>query len=530
MTEQNDNTVLASTDLDAIRQKGKDSLFFFARGILKFSDLASHIHKPICDALQNYDENNRVVIVLPRDWFKSSVGSIAYPIWRAINNPNVRILVTQNSMSNARKKLQSIKQMIEKNKLLRVLYPEILPEKSSVWSAECLTVTRDGAYPEGTFEAAGTGTAVTSRHYDLIIEDDTVSPEIDDMTGVTQQPTQMDIEKAIGFHRLTHPLLLHPQKSQIVVIGTRWCERDLLGWIMDNSPDYLLLSRSARENGEIVWDRYNEEVLQELEVNMGPYMFSTLFLNEPLSGINGVFKRDWLSNVYYQTLPAERDTLVFCTSVDPASAKKEGSSDPDYTVVLTTAYDKRTGDVYIVHYTRERMNPGETIDAIFNHYRAYKPVVVKVEAISYQRTLVYWMKKRQDHLRMPFYIEELKSLSVSKDARVKGLQPYFAAGKIHLTTSMGELERELLAFPNGAHDDIVDALSMQIPLWYLSGEERVRAEKQRRSSLNEMTGESILDELMGRARALNRYPYDIGINADKQRTSQLRSYEYTHRG
>ena len=522
ITDSKQQISLDSDTLESLRKKGRESLFFFARGILGFSDFDVNIHKPICDALQSPDDK-RYLIVLPRDWFKSTIGSVAYPIWRALNNPNVRILIVQNSMSNARKKLQSIKQIIEKNKLLRALYPELLPNKKSVWTAECLTVNREGAYPEGTFEAAGTGTAVTSRHYDLIIEDDTISPEIDDMTGVMQQPTQLEIEKAIGFHRLVHPLLLHPSKSEIVVIGTRWCERDLIGWIMRNTDDYRILSRSARENGKIVWDRYDEKVLKEIETNIGPYMFSTLFLNEPMNAVNGVFKRDWIN--YYQTVTSL--SLVYCTSVDPASAKKEMSSDPDYSVILTTAVDRENGLIYVVHYTRERMNPGEQINAIFNHYVAYKPLVVRVEAIAYQRTLVYWIKKRQEKLNMPFYVEPIKGLVGSKEDRIRGLQPYFAAGKIKIKTDMGELERELLSFPNGAHDDIIDALTMQISFWYQIGEEEKRFQKDITSN-NAMTGEAVMKELLGRAHKLNRYPYDVGINAESVRSSELRKYDYAN--
>jgi len=511
---------LDQSTIDNLRNRGRSSLFFFARAILGFSDFDKNIHKPICDELQK-DENKRVMIVLPRDWFKSSMGSVAYPIWLAVNNPNIRILIVQNSMSNARKKLSSIKQMIENNKLLRVLYPKLLPRTRNTWTAECLTVNRDGSFPEGTFEAAGTGTAVTYRHYDVVIEDDTVSPQIDDMTGIIQQPTQLEIEKAIGFHRLIHPLLLHPQESKIVIIGTRWCENDLLGWIMNNTTNYKILQRSARENGNIIWSRYNDDVLRELEENVGPYMFSTLFMNQPLNDLSAVFKRDWYH--YYQTIP--HNNIVYCTSVDPASAKQEGTSNPDYTVVLTTCIDRTSGQIYIIHYTRERMNPGEQVDAIFDHYRAYKPLVVKIEAIAYQRTLVYWVKKRQDYLNMPFYVEPIKGMAGSKVDRIKGLQPYFAAGKISMRADMGELERELLSFPHGTHDDIIDALSMQRDFWYKIGEdEKVHREIQNRD--NDFSGQSILDELMGRANMANRYPFDMGLNYEKVKQNQLREYSY----
>ena len=112
-------------------------------------------------------------------------------------------------------------------------------------------LNRTIAEPEGTFEAAGVGTAVISRHFDLVIEDDTVSPAKDSLTGVMQQPTKAEIEKAIGWHRLVHPLLLHPSRSQILVIGTRWADKDLIGWILESHKNYQLE----------LWQRENLSVL-----------------------------------------------------------------------------------------------------------------------------------------------------------------------------------------------------------------------------------------------------------------------------
>ncbi len=508
---------MEKTAVDVIRKKGKESLFFLARFILGFHDLDEHIHKPICESLQS--GGTRYLIVLPRDWFKSTIGAVAYPIWEAINNPEIRILIVQNSMNNARKKLISIKQIFEKNDLLRSLYPELLPKTRSVWSGECLTLNRKGAHPEGTFEAAGTGTAVISRHYDIIIEDDTVAPQIDDMTGIVQQPTQLEIEKAIGFHRLSHPLLLHPSKSKIVVIGTRWAERDLIGWILANTKGWIHITRSCRENGKIIWSRYSEEVLEEMEMALGPFMFSTLFMNEPLSGIDSMFRRDWIK--YYQTVP--KKNMVYCTSVDPACETENLKSDPDYTVVLTTGMDRNNGDKYIIYYDRARMNPGEQIDAIFNHYRAYKPLEVNVEAISYQRTLCYWLRKRQEKTNLMFFVNPIKGLKGSKNERIKALQPYFASGTLFLKADMTDLERELLSFPNGAHDDIIDALTMHIEFWYkISLQEEMDKQKEKKDDA--FSGLSIIQEITGRHKKLNRYPYDIGIKRDAVQYEQLRVY------
>jgi len=313
-----------------------------------------------------------------------------------------------------------------------------------------------------------------------------------------QQPTQADIEKAIGWHRQCHPLLVHPIKSRILVVGTRWAEKDLLGWIIENSPEYKKISRAIYENsdgeparpesgGSIIWpDRFGKDVADALEKNEGPYMFASLYMNSPTSAINQVFKREWIR--YYSDL-RNRD-LVYCTSVDLASATKEESSDPDYTVIMTCAVSAKTNEIFVVHYTRGRLDPGQTIEAIFDHVRTYKPLEVIVESIGYQRTLNYWLKKRMNFHDLNFYINEVKGLQGSKVDRIRGLQPYFANNQIFLKARMSELEQELLAFPKGSHDDLADALSMQVKFWY------------------NMVGKAIIDSLKKRSRI--DYPYDVG--------------------
>ena len=328
---------------EAIRQladNGRKSLFFLSKAILGFDKVTKDIHLEICNLLQDYNTNKRLALILPRGWYKSTLAAICYPIWRAINNPEVRILLVQNTYTNACGKLGAIKQIFETNELFKMLYPEILPTLDSIWAKDAASVNRSGAYPEATFEAAGTGTQKTGQHYDLIIEDDTVSPDKDNLTGAMMQPTQAEIEKAIGWFRLATPLLIEPVDSQRVIVGTRWAEADLLGYILKNHPEYKFITRAVRETnrkpdskGTIQWpSRFDDSVLKALEVDLGPYCFSSLYMNEPCSAANQVFTRDWIH--YYQTLPVN---LICCTSIDLASADMTESSDPgDFNVILTT--------------------------------------------------------------------------------------------------------------------------------------------------------------------------------------------------
>lgn len=491
---------LSKIDLEQLAEKGRRSLFFLARGILGMKDLTVNIHKPICDALQS-NGSKRDCLIVPRDWFKSSIGSIAYPIWLAINNPNVRILIAQNSFNNACKKLNNISEIFEKNQLFRVLYQDILPDSSCTWNRDCLTVKRLISAPEGTFEAAGTGTAVTSRHYDVVIEDDTVAPEKDALTGQMAQPTKLELEKAITWHKLVHPLLIDPKKSKIVIIGTRWAPNDLLGYIIQHCPEYNVITRTVREKdgkpcskadgGKAIWDRFDEEVLDQLERDLGPYIFSSLYMNNPTEAANATFKRDWIQ--YYVNLPSE--PLLYITSADPTPYDDEMTEDPDYGVVVTVAINPRNLNIYVVNYDRDRYNPGEFINRIFFHNRAYKPIKVKMEGVAYQRTLKYWTDIKQKALNEFFYIDVVKSLRGSKVDRISGLQPFFANGKVFIKPSMKELENELILFPSPrTHDDIIDALSLQMPDWNDCRQANEKVEEEKLST-NIFSGFSIIEDI-----------------------------------
>lgn len=503
--------------INSLREKGKDSLYFFAKAILGFAELDEHIHKPVCRALEDRSKK-RLTVEFPRTWFKSTIASIAYPIWEAISDPNIRILVVQNTHDNACKKLKAIAGIFEKNSLFRALYPDILPRKNCTWSSNCLEVNRTAAHPEGTFEAAGVGTAAVSRHYDVIVEDDTISPKKDDMTGIVQQPTRMDIEKAIGWHGLCHPMLLHPRESRIVIVGTRWAERDLLGHIYEKFPEYTNLRKTACEKngqpttledgGKPTWNRFDEDTLNELQRTEGPYMFACLYLGSPTAAINQVFKREWIR--YFDN--HMRGSFA-CTSVDLAAAEKEESSDPDFNVVMTTAIEPKSGRIFVLEYTRERMSPSDVIDTIFRHYHRYHPIKVLIEAIAYQRTLVHWIKQRQRKSNTQFYIEEIRSHKQSKVDRIRGLQPYFAAERIAIREGMTALEQELLAFPKGSHDDVIDTLSMQQAFWVeqMDFSQALVPEK----IADPFSGAAVIDELLNRFSKVKQYPFDGGLMEDR---------------
>lgn len=506
MIVETEQPVAEIVDLDLIRERAKNSLYFFAKGILRFSWLTPEIHLRVCEILSDMSEN-RKLFVLPRGWLKTTLCSQAYPIWRAVHDPNVRVLLAQNNFPNARAKLRVVREMFERNELLRALYPHVLPTKSSTWSADSLCLTRSESYPESTFECIGVRGQATSRHYNIIIEDDTVAPDFDELGDETLAPTHDDVRKAISWHRLALPLLTNPQTDEIIIVGTRWYEHDLISHVTENEPKYVYHFRSCRENedgesdprGEITYPgRFGEEVLAELEPGLGPYFFSTLMLNLPVAVGDMIFKSEWFKE--YESLPPRQSLHVY-TTIDPATDPElstSRSADLDYSTVMTCGKDMLTGDIYVLDYFRKRCNPGDHAAALFDHVVRWRPIEVGYEDVAYQRSLDYWLKEMMRQEERYFILKPIKRTGrKSKETFIMGLQPLAAAGVIRLRPWMKELLTEFLSFPRGRHDDLIDSLAMQLPMW-----RRTRSRDERRQYVgprNQFDLEDAIRELRARA-------------------------------
>ncbi len=93
--------------------------------------------------------------------------------------------------------------------------------------------------------------------------------------------------------------------------------------------------------------------------------------------------------------------------------------------------------------------------------------IIGFENVSYQKMLILEFKKQMS-IRNKFYVVEEITPMGEKEARIKALlEPRYANYKIyhlmnHLPTK--ELEAELLKFPNGKHDDRIDALASAVKM------------------------------------------------------------------
>jgi len=201
------------------RQAVRSDLYVFATEICGYEEVNLRTHGEMLDALES--PNPRKLIVMPRGTFKSSIGTVAYSIWRLINNPNERILIDSEVYTNSKNFLREIRAIFQSKKFVDLFGDW----RGSNWTENEITVsTRTKSYKEASITAGGIGTVKVGQHYTVIIGDDYNS-------GNNSETTEMRA-KVVRHYQLNTSIL--EPTGTYAIIGTRYAVDDVIGWIQAN--------------------------------------------------------------------------------------------------------------------------------------------------------------------------------------------------------------------------------------------------------------------------------------------------------
>lgn len=198
-------------------------------------------------------------------------------------------------------------------------------------------------------------------------------------------------------------------------------------------------------------EKLSHEFLDGAKRSMGSYLFANQYLNEIIPSELQTFKREWFR--YYDTLPKKVNTFIF---IDPALSEADTS---DYTGILVVHVDSKN-EWYISYARRHRLNPTELVKFVFTLYEQYKPSVIGIEEIAFQKALLYFISEEMRRRNIVIPVTGIKyPTTKSKQTRILSLVPRFEWNHISMTQGLTDLEIELLQFPRGSHDDLIDALA-----------------------------------------------------------------------
>jgi len=327
----------------------------------------------------------------------------------------------------------------------------------------------------GGMQTAGIGGPLTGKGAHLAIIDDPVKNDEEAMSFTIR-------EKHWEWYRSTLYSRLEPNGA-ILILMTRWHEDDLAGrlingmddehkdqWVVVNLPA-IAESNDAlgRQVGEALWpERYGVEALNNIAANTEEYWFSALYQQRPAPLEGGMFKKSWFEIV--KAAPWGIPKLRYW---DLAATKNAG----DFSSGLLIGVDTKTGLSYILDVQHDQLDSKDSEDLVKQTAQIDGGEV----AIEMEQEPGSSGKRVIDHFArivLPGYAFMGTPSTGDKVSRARAVMAASKAGNVKIVRGHWNAAflDELSMFPNGKHDDQVDALSGAFNGIWL-GEFRARSDR-----------------------------------------------------
>ncbi len=393
--------------------------------------------------LMTFIDFNRVAIAAPRYFSKSTYFSFLYPLFAALKKERSKILLVSATGALAEDWLRRIRLELESNESLRSWYGDQVGE---VWRSDEIILKRTGSQ----IWAKGAEKQIRGFHPNIIILDDVETEE------QVQNPELL--KRMIKWFNTDLLGTIRPD-DQIIAIGTLLHPESFLADLINNPrPEWKTkLYRATEDWKRSLWPQvWPISSLRRKKAEIGEYAFEQEFQNNPIPDELRVFQKEWIQ--YFEKEP---DGCSYFTTVDPATSDNSTS---DFTAIVTCAVD-RDFNMYVVDTIARHMLPRETIQMIFETYQKYRPSIIGIESIGFQKMLKYEFQNQCRDKGLFPKVEELKPDGRRKHLRIQALQPRFEGKKIFLKKNQEELISELLRFPSArSKDDCIDALAYQLEI------------------------------------------------------------------
>lgn len=313
--------------------------------------------------------------------------------------------------------------------------------------------------------AAGVGGSITGKGFHLGIIDDPIK-------NAEEASSELIREKHKEWYASTFYTRQEPDAA-IVVIQTRWHEDDLTGWLLSEEsgdapekwhvvclpalyeepvsvPASCTQQEDTRQEGEALCEpRYDADKLKTIRARIGEYHFGALYQQRPTPRTGSFFHVDKFEIVDAAPIGGKR-----VRGWDKAATKDSG----DYTAggKISRADD---GYFYIEDVTRGQWDTA-TRD---RHIRQTAELDRNSHQIGEQEPGSGGKESAENFIRLlagfPVSVERS---TANKQERADPFSSQVNAGNVRLVR--GEWNKafieELRQFPNGKHDDQVDAISL----------------------------------------------------------------------
>jgi len=406
-------------------------------------------------------ENNRLLVTMPPRNLKSIAISVAWVAWMLGRDPrrNFVCISYSNELSG---KLARDCLSIMQSGWYRELFPRTILSAKRSASGDFETTLGGGR-----LATSITGT-LTGRGGDILIIDDPIKP--DEAYSDTAR------ESVNNWFRSTLTSRLNDKASgAIITVMQRLHENDLAGVLLETpgwrelripaiavKDEIIELPRGKKHHrraGDVLHpERESLAVLEKQKLAMGTSAFEAQYQQDPVPAEGNMIRAEWLHR--YEGIP-DRATLGGQLVQSWDTASKDGVNN-DWSVCVTALLRHR--EVLILDVWRRKVEFPDLKRAAVDNAQRFGADVMLVEDQASGMQLIQALRSETPP-GVPVPIP--KQPEMDKKSRVAGISAMIEAGQLLLPIEarwLAEFEKELLAFPNGRHDDQVDALS-QLLTW-----------------------------------------------------------------
>lgn len=426
---------------------------------------AAH-HKAICQDVQDFIEGKWpefeiLILTMPPRHGKSEIVSRRLPAWLAGRSPRENGVVATYNDDFAADFGDDVRRIINSARFKEV-FPDFKLAKGGT-AKDRLKTTQAGQ-----LSFVGRGGSLTGRGahwsvYDDLIKDDKEASSKAIRDQAWNWFTRVAMTRRMGAKR-------------VIMTFTRWHGDDPIGRLTDPENEFYserLALRTkiinlpaiaeqddplGRRPGGALWpdgpDRFDEDFLATQQA-LDPIGFSSLYQQRPTVEDGILFRRENVRLYIPDELP--EDLRYYCAS-DHAVTTEQRS---DLSCLVKVGVD-RNDHLWLVDLWWQKARTDVVVEAMLTMGSGRRaPLIWWAEKGHISKSIGPFLKKRMLETNRIFNLVEVTPAG-DKEQRAQAISARMSLGRVHIPAGQWWTDRavnELLAFPNGRHDDFVDAMA-----------------------------------------------------------------------
>jgi predicted phage terminase large subunit-like protein len=432
----------------------------------------------VCDEMEAVArrENRELVLCVPPRSSKSSIVSVAFEAWVRTWFPAAKFITASYDQKLAMRDSVRTRALIKSAWYQRRWGPDspYRPDTNTTGTAVVRGDDNKGLYSTtaGGYRFVCTpGSNVTGWGADFIL--------CDDPHPVNKAESEAERQAVLDWWFEAIPTRLNRLDQGVkMVIQQRVHREDLAGACIARGYHHVVLPMEFEpdhpqrhpkdirtEKGELLHAaRFSAKDVEMLKRALGTYAASGQLQQRPVPREGGLFKRGWFRVV--DAAPVE----CFLNAVrrwDLAATVPKDGSKPDWTASVFMGRDA-IGRIFIMHACRFQETPA-MVDSNIKAIASQDGLGVRLILPLDPGQAGIGRMEAQSRFLAPYAAEFVRETG-SKAERARGLAAMAEAGNVYLVRGPwnDEFLSELADFPNGSHDDYVDAASGAFSAHYTS--------------------------------------------------------------